>query len=58
MSQHQDSLEEERGPIAWMAKNAIAANLAMMILLVGGIWSAFNIQKEVFPQFELVSQHG
>ncbi|WP_417462175.1 efflux RND transporter permease subunit [Kordiimonas sp.] len=53
MSQHQDSLEEERGPIAWMAKNAIAANLAMMILLAGGIWSAFNIQKEVFPQFEL-----
>lgn len=53
MSQHNDPLAEERGPIAWMAKNAIAANLAMMILLAGGIWSAFNIQKEVFPQFEL-----
>ena len=43
----------EKGPIAWMARNAIAANLAMMILFVGGLWSAFNIQKEVFPQFEL-----
>jgi len=41
------------GPIAWMAQNAIAANLLMMILLAGGIWSAFQIQKEVFPQFQL-----
>ncbi|WP_020400538.1 efflux RND transporter permease subunit [Kordiimonas gwangyangensis] len=43
----------EKGPIAWMANNAIAANLAMMVLFIGGIWSALNIQKEVFPQFEL-----
>ena len=43
----------ETGPIAWMARNSIAANLLMMILLAGGIWSAFQIQKEVFPQFQL-----
>ena len=42
-----------RGPIAWMARNSIAANLLMFILLGGGIWSAAAIQKEVFPQFEL-----
>jgi multidrug efflux pump subunit AcrB len=41
------------GPLAWMACNAIAANLLMVILLAGGIWSAFQIQKEVFPQFQL-----
>ena len=41
------------GPIAWMARNAIAANLLMMIFLAGGIWSALQIQKEVFPQFQL-----
>lgn len=40
-------------PIAFMAKNPIAANLLMIILLGGGIWSMFNIQKEVFPEFEL-----
>jgi multidrug efflux pump subunit AcrB len=45
--------EHYGGPIAWMARNAIAANLMMMILLAGGIWSAFMIQKEVFPQFQL-----
>ncbi len=44
---------EQRGPIAWMARNAIAANLLMIILIGGGIWTAFNIQKEVFPQFQL-----
>ncbi|MEO9591655.1 efflux RND transporter permease subunit [Rhodopirellula bahusiensis] len=43
----------EGGPIAWMARNAIAANLLMLLLLGGGIWSAFAIQKEVFPQFQL-----
>src|SRR6056297_524969 len=42
-----------KGPIAWMAQNSIAANLLMMILLVGGVWSAISIQKEVFPQFQL-----
>ena len=42
-----------RGPIQWMAKNPIAANLLMLILLGGGIWTAFQIQKEVFPQFQL-----
>ena len=42
-----------RGPIAWMARNAIAANLLMIILIGGGIWTAINIQKEVFPQFQL-----
>ena len=42
-----------RGPIAWMARNAIAANLIMAILLGGGFWTAISIQKEVFPEFQL-----
>ena len=41
------------GAIAWMARNSIAANLLMMLLLGGGIWSAIVIQKEVFPQYLL-----
>ncbi len=41
------------GPIAWMARNSIAANLLMFILLGGGIWSAGAIQKEVFPESQL-----
>ncbi len=42
-----------KGPIAWMAKHGVAANLLMMILILGGIYTAFQIQKEVFPQFQL-----
>lgn len=44
---------EARGPIAWMARNPIAANLLMAMLLIGGFWSAVTVQKEVFPQFAL-----
>ncbi|WP_448569575.1 efflux RND transporter permease subunit [Thalassotalea ganghwensis] len=43
----------EHGPIAWMARNPVAANLLMMILLVGGIYTAFTVKKEVFPAFEM-----
>jgi multidrug efflux pump subunit AcrB len=41
------------GPIAWMAQHSIAANLLMILLIGGGIWSAYNIQKEVLPEFDL-----
>ena len=43
----------KEGAIAYMARNSIAANLLMIILIGGGIWTMFNIQKEVFPQFQL-----
>jgi multidrug efflux pump subunit AcrB len=42
-----------KGSIAWMAQNPVAANLLMIILLLGGIVTALTIQKEVFPQFQL-----
>lgn len=41
------------GPIEYMATNPIAANLLMVILLLGGIWTMYTIQKEVFPEFQL-----
>lgn len=44
---------EQNGPIAYMARHPIAVNLLMVILIGGGIWTMFNIQKEVFPQFQL-----
>ena len=42
-----------RGPIAWMAKNAVSANLLMIFLLAGGVLTLFRIKQEVFPDFEL-----
>lgn len=45
---------EERGPLAWMAKNRVAANVLMLILIVGGLVTlASGIKQEVFPEVEL-----
>jgi multidrug efflux pump subunit AcrB len=41
------------GPIAWMARNSVTANLAMLVLLIGGMITALRIKKEVFPDFDL-----
>ncbi len=49
-------LREDRrnhGPIAWMAGHTVAANLLMVVFLVGGLIFAGQIKKEVFPDFEL-----
>ena len=42
-----------RGPIAWMAGNTVAANILMLVLLGGGIFTALRIKQEVFPEFDL-----
>jgi len=39
--------------IAWMVRNPVAANLLMIVLLVGGLYGAMTVQKEVEPPYEL-----
>ncbi|QYK00799.1 efflux RND transporter permease subunit [Shewanella psychrotolerans] len=46
-------MDSNKGIIAWFARNSVAANLLMVILLVGGLFSTVLINKEVFPSFEL-----
>ncbi|QYJ85579.1 efflux RND transporter permease subunit [Shewanella mesophila] len=46
-------MDSNKGIIAWFARNGVAANLLMVILLVGGLFSTVLINKEVFPSFEL-----
>ncbi len=48
-----ESNTRKEGVIAYMARNSIAANLMMVLLIAGGIWTMLQIQKEVFPQFQL-----
>ena len=43
----------QRGPIAWMATNSIAGNLAMLVLIVGGLIFSTRVMQEVFPSFDL-----
>ena len=37
---------EHRGLLAWWAKNSVAANLLMIIALIGGISGFFSMQRE------------
>ncbi len=41
---------EKRGPIAFMAGHSVAANLIMVMCVVGGFLALRNIKQEVFPE--------
>ncbi len=43
---------QEKGLIAWFARNPVAANLLMIFIIVGGLLSAMTIRKQMFPQYE------
>ncbi|MBC8206230.1 MAG: efflux RND transporter permease subunit [Kiritimatiellales bacterium] len=44
---------ERRGPIAWMTRNSVAANIVMLVLILGGLIQAFNVKQEFLPSAEL-----
>jgi multidrug efflux pump subunit AcrB len=41
------------GPIAWMVRNHVTANLLMLALIVGGLLTSLRIKQEVFPDFDV-----
>ncbi len=45
--------ELTRGSVGWMASNPVAANLLMVMLMIGGIIVASQVRREVFPYFEI-----
>ena len=45
--------EENKGAVAWMARNSVAANIVMFFLIVAGLFKMCSVKKEVFPEFEL-----
>ncbi|WP_245568965.1 efflux RND transporter permease subunit [Desulfobacter curvatus] len=53
MSDHRG--HSPRGAIAWMAGNTVAANLLMVVFLVGGFFMGFHIKQEVYPDTTLKS---
>jgi multidrug efflux pump subunit AcrB len=46
-------LQTKTGPIAWMAKNSVAANILMLILLVGGLIYTKKVKQEFLPEATL-----
>ncbi|MBL6734289.1 MAG: efflux RND transporter permease subunit [Shewanellaceae bacterium] len=50
-------MAKHSGIMAWFASNPVAANLLMLFIIVGGLFSAFTINKEIFPTLELNMIH-
>ncbi len=48
-----DPSREARGPIAYMARNGVAANLLMFFILAAGFFSLGDLVQEVFPEISL-----
>jgi len=46
-------LTQEKGIIAWFAANSVAANLLMILIIVGGLITVGTIRKETNPALEL-----
>lgn len=46
-------LDPRKGIIAWFARNHVAANLMMFLIIAFGVVSAFTIRKQTTPDFEL-----
>lgn len=44
---------QENSKIAWMVKNSVAANLLMLIFVVGGFFALTKVKQEIFPDFNL-----
>ena len=47
------SKDTSGGSISWMARNPVAANLLMAVILIGGVLTTFFIKQEIFPSFYL-----
>ncbi|MCP4326614.1 MAG: efflux RND transporter permease subunit [Alteromonadales bacterium] len=47
------SLDVNKGVIVWFARNAVAANLLMLIIIVGGLLTANSIRKQFFPRVDI-----
>ena len=41
------------GAVAWMARNSVAANLFMFVLIFGGLVGMSRMKQEVLPEFEI-----
>ena len=45
--------KNKKGILYWMATNSVAANVFVVVLLLGGIFFARTMKQEIFPEFDL-----
>ncbi|MXX70787.1 MAG: efflux RND transporter permease subunit [Gemmatimonadetes bacterium] len=48
---------EKRGPVGYMARNGVAANLLMFFILIAGFFSLTTLVQEVFPEISMDRVH-
>ncbi|MEZ4403229.1 MAG: efflux RND transporter permease subunit [Kofleriaceae bacterium] len=41
------------GPLAWFARNSVAANVIIILLVIGGAMMSCSVKKEVFPEVQM-----
>ena len=46
-------IDTNKGIISWFARNPVAANLLMIISIIGGLLTMGTIRKQFFPQVEI-----
>ncbi|WP_371376205.1 efflux RND transporter permease subunit [Thalassotalea aquiviva] len=46
-------IDTNKGIIAWFTRNPVAANLLMVIIIIGGLATMGTIRKQFFPQIEI-----
>ena len=46
-------MKAEAGLIAWFARNPVAANLLMLMIILSGLFSLTEIRRQVFPEIEI-----
>lgn len=46
-------MDTQKGIIAWFARNSVAANLLMIVLLLAGLGAVLTIKKQAFPEIQL-----
>ncbi|MFT5357089.1 MAG: multidrug efflux pump subunit AcrB, partial [Polyangiales bacterium] len=43
----------KKGPVAWFARNRVASNVLMIVLILGGLAMLTRLKQEVFPEVSL-----
>ncbi|OYW92865.1 MAG: acriflavin resistance protein, partial [Alishewanella sp. 32-51-5] len=46
-------MDTNKGIIAWFARNSVAANLLMIVILLAGLGAVLTIKKQSFPEIQL-----
>ena len=41
----------KKGVISWFAHNGVAANLVMIVIIIGGLMTISGVKKEIFPEY-------